>query len=204
MCLTDGVYFFVGTLYANGQQLNSGAAPLCTHIRGFEMAHINEHPGARALAAALAVVLATCLVVPASAQTTRQEHVRQMSHDVMPFDMSKTVHIFKMTEQGGVERVVTRKGAGGSDQVALIQQHLHHEAGQFQKGNYSDPAKLHGVDMPGLKDLEAGASYIKVTYAALRNGAEITFTTTDIHLLTAIHRWFGAQLSEHGADAKPE
>jgi hypothetical protein len=29
-----------------------------------------------------------------------------MSHDVMmPFDLSKTVHIFKMTEQGGVQRV---------------------------------------------------------------------------------------------------
>ncbi len=166
------------------------------------MAHMNKHPGAHS-AAVLAVVLATCLVMPALAETTQQEHVHQMSHDVMPFDMSKTVHIFKMTEQGGVESVVTRK-EGEIDQIALIQQHLQHEAGQFQKGNYSDPAKLHGADMPGLKELEAGASHIEVTYAALRNGAAITFTTTDIHLLTAIHRWFGAQLSEHGADAKPE
>jgi len=166
------------------------------------MTHSNRDPGAH-LAAALAVGLATCLVMPASAQTMRQEHVHQMSHDVMPFDMSKTVHIFKMTEQGGVESVVARK-AGESDQIALIQQHLQHEAGLFQKGNYSDPAKLHGADMPGLKELEAGASHIKVRYAALRNGAEITFTTTDIHLLTAIHRWFGAQLSDHGADAKSE
>jgi hypothetical protein len=38
----------------------------------------------------------------------------------------------------------------------------------------------------------------------LSDGAEITFKTTDPHLLTAIHRWFGAQLSEHGADAKAE
>ena len=134
---------------------------------------------------------------------TKQEHVHQMAHSVMPFDMSKTVHIFKMTETGGVQRVIT-KDAGDADQIALIQQHLKHETEKFQRGDYSDPAMLHGGDMPGLKELQAGASSIKVSYAALSDGAEITFETTDIHLLTAIHRWFGAQLSEHGADAKAE
>jgi hypothetical protein len=121
----------------------------------------------------------------------------------MPFDVSKTVHIFKMTEQGGVQRVVIREAAA-NDQIALIHQHLQHEAQRFQKGDYSDPAKLHGADMPGLNELRAGASRIKVSYAALPNGAEIRFETSDLHLLTAVHRWFGAQLSEHGADAKPE
>jgi hypothetical protein len=74
----------------------------------------------------------------------------------------------------------------------------------FQHGNYSDPASLHGSDMPGLKDLKAGASLVKVSYATLPSGAEITFETTDLHMLTALHRWFGAQLSEHGADARSE
>ena len=31
---------------------------------------------------------------------TQQEHVHNMSHGVMPFDMAKSVHIFKMTESG--------------------------------------------------------------------------------------------------------
>jgi hypothetical protein len=134
---------------------------------------------------------------------TRQEHVHQMAPSVMPFDMSKTVHIFKMTESGGVQRVIAQD-PGATDQIALIQQHLQQEAGRFQHGDYSDPAMLHGADMPGLRDLQAGASRIKVTYAALPSGAEITFETTDLHLLTALHRWFGAQLSEHGADARSE
>lgn len=132
-----------------------------------------------------------------------QEHVHQMAHKVMPFDISKTVHIFKMTESGGVQRVIA-KDADDTDQIALIQQHLKHEAEKFQHGDYSDPAMLHGADMPGLKELQAGASGIKVSYTALSTGAEITFETTDLHMLTAIHRWFGAQLSEHGADAKAE
>jgi hypothetical protein len=134
---------------------------------------------------------------------TRQEHVHQMAHSVMPFDMSKTVHIFKMTETGGVQKVIA-KDPHAADQITLIQKHLQYEAEKFQQGDYSDPATLHGADMPGLKDLQAGASRIRVSYATLPSGAAITFKTADLHLLTALHRWFGAQLSEHGADAISE
>jgi hypothetical protein len=58
--------------------------------------------------------------------------------------------------------------------------------------------------MPGLRELQAGAPRLKITYAPLPDGAEIRFRTRDIHLVTAVHRWFGAQLSEHGADARAE
>jgi hypothetical protein len=108
-----------------------------------------------------------------------------------------------MTEAGGIQRVIARD-SGALDQIALIQQHLQHEAARFQHGDYSDPAKLHGATMPGLAELQIGASHVKVSYASLPEGAEITFETTDLHLLTALHRWFGAQLSEHGADARAE
>jgi hypothetical protein len=134
---------------------------------------------------------------------TKQEHVHHMGQSVMPFDLARTTHIFRMTDSGGVERVIV-KDATAKDQVALIQQHLKHEAEAFQRGDYSDPASLHGADMPGIKDLQTGAAQIKVSYSALPTGAEITFETTDLHLLTAVHRWFGAQLSEHGADATSE
>jgi hypothetical protein len=134
---------------------------------------------------------------------TKQEHIHHMGQSVMPFDLAKTTHIFRMTESGGVERVIV-KDATATDQVALIQEHLQHEAEAFQRGDYSDPASLHGAGMPGLKDLQAGAAQIRVSYSALPTGAEITFETTNLHLLTAIHRWFGAQLSEHGADATSE
>ena len=153
------------------------------------------------LAKAAAVVL-VLLSFSGFAQTP-QQHVHQMSHSVMPFDMSKTVHIFKMTESGGVQRVVV-KDTREADQVALVRQHLRHEAEQFQRGNYSDPAKLHGADMPGLRELQAGTSRVEVSYSELPAGAQLSFSTDDLKLLTAIHRWFGAQLSEHGADARAE
>lgn len=146
------------------------------------------------------LVLVGCVAVTGE---TRQDHVHHMAHRVMPFDISKTVHIFRMTEYGGVQQVIA-KNPGASDQIALIRQHLRHEAGRFQLGDYGDPARLHGPEMPGLRELQAGASRINVSYSDLPAGAEITFTTNDLHLMTALHRWFGAQLSEHGADARSE
>ena len=72
-----------------------------------------------------------------------------MSDSVMPFDMAKTTHVFKITETGGVQRVIL-KDTRYADQVVLIQQHLREEAARFQHGElFSDPAKLHGVVMPG-------------------------------------------------------
>jgi hypothetical protein len=108
-----------------------------------------------------------------------------------------------MTESGGVERVVV-KDRSHAGQVLLIRQHLRKEAERFQHGDDSDPATLHGAGIPGLRDLQLGARRVKVSYSDLPDGAQITFKTADPHLLTAIHRWFGAQLSEHGADAKAE
>jgi len=134
---------------------------------------------------------------------TKQEQIHQMSHHVMPFDMSKTIHVFRMTESGGVQKVLARD-PNETDQILLIRQHLSHEAEKFGRGDYSDPIKLHGADMPGLAELRANPSKVKVSYSELPAGAQLTFETKDLSMLTAIHRWFGAQLSEHGADARAE
>ncbi len=153
----------------------------------------------------LALITAVILLLvhaPILAETT-QEMVHHMSHRVMPFDMSKTIHVFRMTESGGVQKVLARD-PGETGQIVLIRQHLRHEAKKFAQGDYSDPTKLHGSDMPGLAELRANAAQVKVAYAELPTGAQLTFATKDLSMLTAIHRWFGAQLSEHGADARAE
>jgi len=59
-------------------------------------------------------------------------------------------------------RVNTGDAACG-DQVALIQQHFQQKAIKFQEGNYSEPTKLHGTEMSGQKDLQAGAAQIKIS-----------------------------------------
>lgn len=123
-----------------------------------------------------------------------------MGAGIMPFDLNRTTHVFRMTETGGVQRVVA-KDADDAAQIALIQQHLQHEAMQFQAGDFADPATLHGADMPGLSQLQAGAARISVSYDPLPGGAQLMYTTSDPQPITALHQWFGAQLSDHGQDA---
>ncbi|HKZ82213.1 MAG TPA: hypothetical protein VJ793_00995 [Anaerolineae bacterium] len=146
----------------------------------------------------VSILYATGRLAPAP--TNRQEMVHDMGGSVMPFDLDETTHIFKMTDTGGIQQVIA-KDASDQEQIALIQQHLQHEAMRFGMGDFGDPSTLHGEDMPGLKDLEAGAGRIQVDYTALPAGAQITYTTQDPHLVTALHQWFGAQLSDHGSDA---
>lgn len=39
---------------------------------------------------------------------TKQEHVHHVGQSVMPFDLAKTTHILRMTDSGGVERVIAK------------------------------------------------------------------------------------------------
>lgn len=144
------------------------------------------------------VLYATRQFTPAAA--SRQQMVHDMGSQVMPFDLDKTTHVFKVTDTGGIQQVIA-KDLNDQQQIALIQQHLQHETMLFGMGNFSDPSTLHGSDMPGLKELEAGAGRIKVEYTTLPNGAQLTYTTPDPQLIAALHQWFGAQLSDHGQDA---
>jgi hypothetical protein len=120
--------------------------------------------------------------------------------EVMPFDQNKTTHIFQTTGVGGVESVVA-KDAQDHQQIGLIRTHLQEEATKFTDGDYEDPARIHGMDMPGLKELEVGYNQVQVLYADLSNGGSITYTSSDPVLVEAIHAWFDRQLLDHGAHA---
>jgi hypothetical protein len=152
--------------------------------------------------AALGALLVAVPVMADPPQTARQTMVHEKGGMVMPFDLDKTTHRFQPTDQGGVEKVVARDPKD-SQQVALIQAHLKHEAERFSAGDFSDPAAIHGKDMPGLAQLSAGAKRIRFAYAALPDGAAISYTTADPALVTALHDWFKAQTMDHGHDAMP-
>jgi hypothetical protein len=131
---------------------------------------------------------------------TRQEEVATRGAQVMPFDLAQTMHVFQPLEDGG-RQTVTAKDPANSQQIALIQTHLQEEAAKFRQGDFSDPATIHGEDMPGLAALQAGARQIEIQYTPLPNGAQIQYTTQDPGLIMALHQWFAAQLSDHGHHA---
>ena len=131
----------------------------------------------------------------------RQADVAQRGKDVMPFSLAATTHIFSKTTQGGVQQVVV-KDASDAEQVQLTRLHLREIREQFLKGDFSGPTRIHGQDMPGLAELKAaGSGQIGIAYADLKDGAELRYTTASPALVTALHRWFDAQLADHGKDA---
>ena len=130
----------------------------------------------------------------------RQAAVHDAGQHVMPFDLGQTTHIFEMTETGGIQEVISDDPTD-STQISLIRQHLQHEESRFRGGDFSDPTLLHGTDMPGVRELAEGKDQIRMEYSEVPSGAQIVFVTEDLRLLTALHRWFGAQLSDHASDA---
>ncbi len=132
----------------------------------------------------------------------RQAEVSARGTKVMPFELGATTHLFSKTIDGGVQQVIV-KNPQKSTQVRLIREHLQEIADQFTKGNFSGPTQIHGTSMPGLMELKkAKPGDISIHYRDLSNGGQIRYSTENASLVVALHRWFDAQLSDHGADAK--
>jgi len=159
-----------------------------------------------ALLIALAVVLAVIVTIGILyrsgmlATRSRQAEVAARGAQVMPFGLEQTTHVFQQLPDGGLQ-TVTANDPANTEQIALIQAHLQEEAVKFRRGDFGDPATIHGQDMPGLADLKAGATKIDVQYTALPDGGQIRYTTSDPALTMALHHWFAAQISDHGAHA---
>ncbi len=132
----------------------------------------------------------------------RLARVAARGTQVMPFNLDTTMHRFEPTVKGGIQQV-TAHDPDDTEQIRLIRTHLQDEATKFRGGDFSDPATIHGTTMPGLAELRTGAGQIEVQYRDLPAGGQITYTTDDPALIRAIHRWFDAQLSDHGEHAMP-
>ena len=70
----------------------------------------------------------------------------QHGAQVMPFDQNQAMHMFLAGSSGGVVEVVVHDM--DTHQIALVRSHLLAEAAKFAKGDYSDPAYIHGLTMP--------------------------------------------------------
>ncbi|HEX3124889.1 MAG TPA: hypothetical protein VHQ21_16460 [Rhodanobacteraceae bacterium] len=171
-----------------------------------------QHPQSKhRLATALACLafLSVAATVPAAAPETpapasaqRQQEVRERGAAVMPFSLDRTLHTFAKTDTGGVQRV--RASNAAADQVAMIRSHLHSIAQAFSARDFDAPAHIHGADMPGMAEMKkAKPDELTVDYHELDDGAELDYVGRSPAIIAAIHRWFDAQLADHGSDAVP-
>lgn len=131
----------------------------------------------------------------------RQHMIHKRSSLVMPFNMDKVAHSFEKTNYGGIIKIKA-KDLTDTAQIAMIRSHLKKEYELFSNADFRDPKILHGMNMPGIDVLEKSNGKFKVEYEDLIPGARITFTSSDSSVIDAIHKWFDAQLRDHGSDAK--
>ena len=135
------------------------------------------------------------------AEAQRQAEVSGRGKDVMPFSLAATTHIFTKTAEGGAQQVVVKKSAD-KEQVRLARAHLQEIREQFLKGDFSGPSHIHGQNMPGLADLKvAKPGQIAIDYKDVKGGGQLTYKAANASLVAALHKWFDAQLSDHGKDA---
>lgn len=157
---------------------------------------MNKHLLYLALVSAASLPLTAC-----SGDAQHHAEVAKLGADVMPFQLNATTHVFTKSSDGGTQRVIT-KDASDAAQVRLVREHLREIQKQFRKGDFSGPSYIHGNDMPGLVELKAAATgQIGITYREMEDGAELKYRTANAKLVSVLHAWFDAQLSDHGADA---
>lgn len=131
----------------------------------------------------------------------RQAEVADRGAEVMPFDLEATTHVFTKTDEGGLQ-VVQADDPDDAENIELIRAHLREERDNFASGDFDDPAAIHGHDMPGVSELQAGYREITVEYADRPDGAQLTYTSDRPEMVEAIHAWFDRQVMDHGAHAE--
>jgi len=148
-------------------------------------------------------LLASPALASETASEARQKEVARRGAQVMPFSLARTLHVFAKTPNGGVQQVIAKDKSDG-EQIGLIREHLTTIAGEFARGDFSAPEKIHGRDMPGLEELEnAKPGQLKIEYKELPDGGQIAYSTDNPELIHALHQWFDAQLADHAAYAMP-
>ena len=149
-----------------------------------------------AVTASVVMALAAC---GSDAPETRQAEVAERGREVMPFDLDATTHHFVTVADGLVQTVVADDP--DATQVDLVRGHLLAEASRFERGDFDDPARIHGEEMPGLARLRDHGGRIAVTYRDIARGGEIRYRTSDPELIEALQDWADAQTRDHGDHA---
>jgi hypothetical protein len=153
-----------------------------------------------AVATGALLCVSAALAADPGSKMSRQDEVALKGASVMPFDLVRTTHFFDDTPSGGIE-TVTANDKKDARQIALIRSHLAEEAKRFGRGDFADPAKIHGQDMPGLAALARAGDRLQVKYRKLPAGASLSYVSVDAAVIADVHAWFAAQRADHAAHA---
>ena len=163
------------------------------------------HDAAVRRATTLTLLLGAAVALSACAGTDeladRQAEVAERGAEVMPFDLEATTHTFTKTDHGGIQ-IVVADDPDDDEQIELIRGHLLEEREHFSRGDYTDPATIHGHDMDGVAELRDGYEDVTVSYTERADGAQLKYESDRADLVDAIHAWFDRQVMDHGSHAE--
>jgi len=126
------------------------------------------------------------------------EHGRHVDsrHDTFGMSHSKSTHSFRLFPDGGA---IELRATNMTDEATVnaIRGHLQEITEQFDKGDFSTPAFVHGYPLAGVAQLERLRSAISYRYQQLDGGGRIRITTKSAEALAAIHAFMRFQVIEH-------
>jgi hypothetical protein len=148
---------------------------------------------------ALASILGAASV---SAQHTPAAHdahhaaVDARGATVMGFDQQRTVHHFRLYDDGGAIDVAVTDAADTINRDA-IRQHLPHIAALFAEGRFDAPMLVHATELPGTPELSRLKTAVRYTYVETPAGGRVDIVTTNANALAAVHRFLAFQIADH-------
>jgi hypothetical protein len=115
---------------------------------------------------------------------------------VMGFDQQRTVHHFRLYEDGGAIDVAVKDPANATDREA-IRQHLPHIARLFAEGRFDLPMLVHDTNVPGTGELARLKAQVTYTYVETPGGGRVDIVTRHAEALAAVHRFLAFQIADH-------
>ena len=149
------------------------------------------------------MLLAGCAVVVAGACTSSSASsdsafaaVQERGKDVMGVDQYTSRHVFEDLPDGG-RIVLDRDDASDTVAIATIRAHMREIAGQFGRGDFTNPSLVHAQTVPGTGIMRARRDAISYTAADRPRGAEVRIASRDSAAVRAIHEFLAFQRSDH-------
>jgi hypothetical protein len=125
------------------------------------------------------------------------EALQVRGEEAMGVDQYIAVHQFDALEDGG--RIELQHGDDDPDAIATIRAHLQEIEAAFTAGDFSIPAFVHDMPVPGTDVMSARRELIRYEFRELPRGGEVRIFSDDAEVLDAIRAFMAFQRMDHRA-----
>ncbi|MEX2526540.1 MAG: hypothetical protein WEA09_02785 [Gemmatimonadota bacterium] len=116
----------------------------------------------------------------------------------MGVDQYASTHVFDALPDGG--RIEFQYDSDDPEGVATIRSHLKEIQKAFRAGDFSTPAFVHDMEVPGADVMAELSERIEYHYRDLPRGGEVRLVTNDPQALGAIREFMAFQRMDHRSE----